>query len=207
MKTKNLILQLVLCSFVFLQNIEAQSVFVKGTGALLSADRYLFDGAVEWRFKKQLGVQLSLTKTSWAGESSLNTRDFWTAQLRYYFLKNPLFESPFCGIVLQQHDEFRFSSDLDGSNPSTNILKNYGVGLMTGLHVEITKRFGVDFHIGCLGETGNQTKTKTINNKTSVSKEKSKFEIRRMLGLNFYLAIGEIHSTTKKITKNTEGSL
>ena len=214
MKTQKLLL-IFISSFLFLQNINAQYLMFKGTAALVVADLsvlLILDTGIEIKITEQFTGQLSYSKSYFGnGYTRRREKTIWTPQLRYYLKKDSWSTSPYIGILLQKHvgrnEEFDDTSVYDHKIVT---FKRLGAGFIFGHHIKIYKRLGIDIHIGALGEKGDESTMVTAYPSRQVTVDKveiGKTNARIFAGFNFYLAIGKINSTTKKIIKNTEGSL
>lgn len=216
MKTKILVLLFAL-SFLFLQNINAQVAMLKATGILIpygNSGIVIFDGAIEFKIKKQFTGQVSFGYSKSANYTYNREKTIITPQLRYYFKKDAWMQSPYIGLVFQQNtgkkDVFDDSDYVDFIYTS---FTKFGVGLMLGKHFKVRKRLGIDVHLGVLREKGDLTiKVVESSRLHTVPKNYSYMENgavnnRFFAGFNFYIPIEGPQTTTKKITKNTEGSL
>lgn len=216
MKTKKQLLLFAL-SILFLQNTDAQIAMIKGTGISDdgSNDResIILDFGVEVKIKGRLTGQLSVSSSKGYYNSAYREKRIVTPQLRYYFKKDAWTKSPYIGLVFQQNigkvDVYDDYGKVDFKYTS---FTKYGAGVILGTHIKIYKRFGIDLHIGVLREKGDLTvKVKESSHLHPMSKNYTYLEHgavnnRFFAGFNFYFAIGKIQTTTKKITKNTEGS-
>ena len=217
MKSKYLFLVFI---FIFLQNIQSQSVMLKLGGLIFPTGEdlgYILDGGIEFRLSSHWSTQLSVSTTQVRSEGKSIDKVIVTPQLRYYFKSESFQKSPYFGIVLQRHKAVLGTELInEQSRPhgwQTETFTKYGVGLILGGHRKIYKRLGFDIHVGGLIEIGDINTEKgywsvlgsTTPTNTSIL-ENNKVTPRPFIGFNLYWAFSEPNtSTTKKITKNTEG--
>ncbi len=216
MKTKKQLLLFAL-SFLFLQNTNAQVAMLKATGILLpnaAGSSIILDGGIEFKIKGHWTGQVSFSSSKSHNYTYTREKTIITPQLRYYFKKDAWMKSPYIGLVFQQNigrdDEIDDNYWTDFK--FTSFIK-YGAGVIMGKHIKVRKRFGIDIHLGVLREKGDKTVTveehdpKHTMPKNYTYLEHGAVNNRFFAGFNFYFAIGRIQTQTKKITKNTEGSL
>lgn len=182
------------------QNIEAQSVMLKGTGiAFFSPNDIggfaILDAGIETKITQTSSVQLSFGTSIRRGDETNNDKYIFTAQWRYHFKKENWFKTPFLGALIQRHN---YSKSEGIYNPpygsKTTVSKKTGLGFIVGQHIRIYKRLGCEFHAGLIAELGDKNiRTKLTGTQEQFETIKNDVNARPFLGFNFYLALGKVN--------------
>jgi hypothetical protein len=186
-------------SILGLQNIEAQSVMLKGTIFFFPTDVGGFavlDAGVETKINPTNSLLFSVGASTQSGEDLSVNKNIFTAQWRYHFKKENWFKSPFLGALVQRHSNDKGEGIYNPTYQGwkTTMSKKWGLGFIGGQNIQIYKRLGCEFHGGLISEMGDKNiTTELIGTQKSLMKIKNDINVRPFLGFNFYLALGKVN--------------
>ena len=122
------------------QNIEAQSVMLKGTAFFFPTDVGGFavlDAGIETKITQKSSVQISFGTSAQSGEDLSVDKYIFTAQWRYHFKKDNWFKTPFLGALIQRHNNDKGEGIYNPTYQGwkTTMSKKWGLGFIGGQNI------------------------------------------------------------------------
>lgn len=191
----------------FAVSVRAQVALIKAGGFLAinpggdGGGRSIIDLGLECKINKSFSAQLSLSGSDlkFIGQE-IKSKKVVSLQARYYYLARyaddfPI--KPFVGLVAQkvkrELTEF-VSTYPDYYTKLQEDSQKTALGIITGQNLFVYKRFGLDTHLGLVGELGKKTRITKENANTAAltNVKRHDFSIRPFWGLNVFVALGKM---------------
>lgn len=158
-----------------------------------------FDPGFEVKLSKNMTAQLSMSFTYDNGDGvySSNKKNIYSLQSRYYLNGKNWKKSPFIGVVAQKlRTHYQQYADEFGAFPAHYLYKERkankrALGVIIGYNLKIYKQVGLDFHVGAVGQHGNEYALfrKHSTSAAITTLKNNVVNVRPFWGINLFIAI------------------